>query len=153
MNWLVADYIKYYENIVSDLQCKEILGCTENTFVPSTYSSHDNKIKGEERVRMDEFWVKNDSVLWPTLLSCFEKVIKNTRKIFLCLVCNVPQTLELIDIQKVVSCPNIVIIYTIAMDNNMDIHKSLLFYISMIIMRAVNFLSQTTNTYRREVLQ
>ena len=77
MNWLVADYIKYYENIVSDLQCKEILGCTENTFVPSTYSSHDNKIKGEERVRMDEFWVKNDSVLWPTLLSCFEKVIKN----------------------------------------------------------------------------
>ena len=76
MNWLVADYINYYENIVSDLQCKEILGCTENTFVPSTYSSHDNKIKGEERVRMDEFWVKNDSVLWPTLLSCFEKVIK-----------------------------------------------------------------------------
>ena len=76
MTWLVADYIKYYEGVVSDDQCEEILGCTESVFVPSTYSSNDGKVESEERVRMDEFWVKNDSVLWPTILSCYEEVIK-----------------------------------------------------------------------------
>ena len=76
MTWLVADYIKYYENIVSDLQCEEILDCTENVYVASTYSSHGGKVESEERVRMDECWVKNDSVLWPTILSCYEEVIK-----------------------------------------------------------------------------
>jgi len=76
MTWLVSDYIKYYEGVVSDDQCSEILNCTETVYAPSTYSSNDGKVKSEERVRMDECWVKNDSILWSTILSCYEEVIK-----------------------------------------------------------------------------
>ena len=76
MNWLVSDYINYYEGGVSDDQCSEILNCTETVYAPSTYSSNDGKVKSEERVRMDECWVKNDSILWSTILSCYEEVIK-----------------------------------------------------------------------------
>ena len=76
MTRLVVDYIKYYEDVVSDAQCSEILNCTETVYVPSTYSSHDGKVESEERVRMDECWVKNDSILWTTILSCYEEVIK-----------------------------------------------------------------------------
>ena len=82
MTWLVADYIKYYEGVMTDLQCEEILGCTDSVFVPSTYSDNEGKIKSKERVCMDEFWVKNDSVLWPTILSCYEEVIKRYSRDF-----------------------------------------------------------------------
>ena len=82
MTWLVADYIKYYEGVISDDQCSEILNCNETVYVPSTYSSNDGKVESEERVRMDECWVKNDSTLWPTILSCYEEVIKRYSKDF-----------------------------------------------------------------------
>ena len=45
MTWLVTDYIKYYEGVMTDLQCEEILGCTDSVFVPSTYSDNEGKIK------------------------------------------------------------------------------------------------------------
>jgi len=77
---LVLDYIKYYENIMTEIQCEEILECTE--FVPSTYSNNEGKVENEERVRMDEFWVKNDNALWPTISSCYEEVIKRYSKDF-----------------------------------------------------------------------
>jgi len=82
VTWLVADYIKYYEGVISDEQCSEILNCNETVYVPSTYSSNDGKVESEERVRMDECWVKNDSTLWPTILSCYEEVIKRYSKDF-----------------------------------------------------------------------
>ena len=82
MTWLVADYIKYYEGVISDEQCSEILNCNETVYVPSTYSSNDGKVESEERVRMDECWVKNDSTLWPTILRCYEEVIKRYSKDF-----------------------------------------------------------------------
>ena len=79
---LVLDYIKYYENIMTEIQCEEILECTESEFVPSTYSNNEGKVENEERVRMDEFWVKNDNALWPTISSCYEEVIKRYSKDF-----------------------------------------------------------------------
>ena len=45
MTWLVADYIKYYEGVVSDEQCSEILNCNETVYVPSTYSSNEGKVE------------------------------------------------------------------------------------------------------------
>ena len=39
------------------------LNCNETVYAPSTYSSNDGKVESEERVRMDECWVKNDSIL------------------------------------------------------------------------------------------
>ena len=48
MTWLVTDYIKYYEGVVSDDQCSEILNCTETVYVPSTYSNYDGKVEERE---------------------------------------------------------------------------------------------------------
>ena len=66
MTWLVADYIKYYEGVVSDEQCSEILNCNETVYVPSTYSSNDGKVESEERVRMDA--VSYTHLTLPTIL-------------------------------------------------------------------------------------
>ena len=72
----VVDYVKYYENILSVDQCKEVLHCSSNIYVPSTYSNNDGVVVSNERVRMDEFWVKKDSVLYPLIHGGFSRVIK-----------------------------------------------------------------------------
>ena len=72
----VEKYIGYYKNVVPNDVCENIMDFDLN-FQPSTYSSHKGKTgNSDERVSMDECWVKNDSVLWPTILSCYEEVIK-----------------------------------------------------------------------------
>ena len=52
----VDSYIKYYENILSEGQCKEVLHCTETVFVSSPFSNKEGKVSSNERVCMDEFW-------------------------------------------------------------------------------------------------
>ena len=69
------DFIKNYTNIVPDDLCEEILSCTDTVFTPSTYSNHKGKVKSEERVRMDEFWIRSDDIFYDRLKVCFEKVI------------------------------------------------------------------------------
>jgi len=46
----VVDYVKYYENILSVDQCKEVLHCSSNIYVPSTYSNNDGVVVSNERV-------------------------------------------------------------------------------------------------------
>ena len=78
----IKDYISYFEDIVPDALCKEILVATDTAFVPSTYSGHKGEVdNSEERVRMEEFWVKKDSVLYNPLKLCYEDVIKKYSKI------------------------------------------------------------------------
>tara|TARA_B100001094_G_scaffold320954_1_gene367957 strand:- start:137 stop:679 length:543 start_codon:yes stop_codon:yes gene_type:complete len=71
----VQKYIMNYSDVVPDELCKEIIGCTDTVFTPSTYSNHKGKVKSEERVRMDEFWVRKDGIFYDRLKVCFEKVI------------------------------------------------------------------------------
>ena len=72
----VVDYIKYYEDVVPNTVCHEILSCTETVYVPSTYSNNDGVVVSTDRVSMDEFWVKKDSVLYPVIHKCFSTVIE-----------------------------------------------------------------------------
>ena len=72
----VNSYIKYYENILSESQCKEVLHCTETVFVSSPFSNKEGKVASNERVCMDEFWVRKNSVLYPVIRGGFSRVIK-----------------------------------------------------------------------------
>ena len=68
MTQSIKSYISYFEDVVSDNLCAEILSATSTAFTPSTYSNHKGKINNsEERVRMDEFWVRKDSVYYEPL--------------------------------------------------------------------------------------
>lgn len=76
-------YIGYYEEVVSHELCRDIINYGFN-FKPSTYSNHQGKKelkeprKGwwEERVRMDDFWIRKDNILYEELKVSFEVAIK-----------------------------------------------------------------------------
>ena len=72
----VVEYIKYYTDIVSKELCSEIIESNETTFIPSTYSSHVGKNQtSDDRVKMDEFWIRKDSVYYEPIKKCYEAVI------------------------------------------------------------------------------
>ena len=78
MNWLVSDYIKYYEDVVPKDVCENIMDFELN-FQPSTYANSKGKTgNSDERVRMDECWIKNDLAMY---ISSDEEIIALMDKI------------------------------------------------------------------------
>ena len=76
-------YIKLYSDIVSEDLCEEIIEANDTTFKPSTYSTHVGKSANTpERVRMDEFWIRKNSVYYKPVQKCFEEVIKRYKEDF-----------------------------------------------------------------------
>ena len=83
------DYIGYYENVVPDELCWNILN-SKFAFQPSTYSTHQGKQElkepkegwWDERVRMDDFWIRNDSAWYKKLKVSFEITIKKYSETF-----------------------------------------------------------------------
>ena len=72
----VSYWIGHYENVISDEQIKGVLDYPW-TWSASTYSSHKGKNNNsEERVKMDEVWVKEENRPYPSLR---ESVLKSMR--------------------------------------------------------------------------
>ena len=58
----VEKYIGYYEDVVPDELCRNILNY-DFVFQPSSYSNHKEvTANSKNRVNMDEVWVRNDSI-------------------------------------------------------------------------------------------
>ena len=58
------DYIGYYEDVVPDELCCNILN-SKFAFQPSTYSTHGSgKVVKDERVRMEDFWIRKDNIFY-----------------------------------------------------------------------------------------
>ncbi len=69
-------WIGYYENVISGEAIKEIFNYPWH-WSPSTYSSHKGQShNSEERVRMDEVWVREENRPYPNLR---EAVLKSMR--------------------------------------------------------------------------
>ena len=70
------DYIGYYEDVVPDGLCWNILNY-DFIFHPSSYSNHKEVTSSSKnRVNMDEVWVKNNSIWYKKLKVSFEVAIK-----------------------------------------------------------------------------
>ena len=69
-------YIGYYEEVVPHVLCRDIINYGFN-FQPSTYANHKGKTKtSNERVCMDEVWIKNGNVYYNDIKAAFEYTIK-----------------------------------------------------------------------------
>ena len=69
-------YIGYYEEVVPNVLCRDIINYNFN-FQPSTYANHKGKTKtSNERVCMDEVWIKNGNVYYNDIKAAFEYIIK-----------------------------------------------------------------------------
>ena len=67
----VSYWIGYYENVISDEDISEILSYPWS-WNASTYSNHKQKTQNsEERVKMDEVWVREENRPYPKLRSLF----------------------------------------------------------------------------------
>ena len=76
------DYIGYYEEVVPHVLCNDLINWNFN-FKPSTYSSHKGRTgTSDERVCMDEVWIKNGNVYYNDVKSAFEYVIKKYSETF-----------------------------------------------------------------------
>jgi len=76
------DYIGYYEDVVPDELCWNILNY-DFMFQPSSYSNHKEvTASSKNRVNMDEVWVKNDSIWYKKLKISFELAIKKYSETF-----------------------------------------------------------------------
>ena len=73
----VQDYIKVYENVVSDKLCDEITTANLD-YQPSTFSDHDGKVENSDnKVIMDDFWITDKiSNIYNPLLDCYMKVAR-----------------------------------------------------------------------------
>ncbi len=70
------DYIGYYKDVVPDELCWNILNY-DFVFQPSSYSNHKEVTSSSNnRVNMDEVWVKNDCIWYKKLKVSFEIAIK-----------------------------------------------------------------------------
>ncbi len=71
-----AEYIKYYKEIVPDVLCNEVMNYPWS-FESSSFSSHKGKTDTtEERVQMDQVWVRNKHIYYEPLKAAFEYAIK-----------------------------------------------------------------------------
>ena len=78
----IEDYIGYYEDVVPDELCWNILNY-DFMFQPSSYSNHKEvTASSKNRVNMDEVWVKNDSIWYKKLKVSFEIAIKKYSETF-----------------------------------------------------------------------
>ena len=82
-------YIQYYKDIVPENLCNKLINQDFN-YQPSTYSTHQGKQElkepkegwWNERVRMDDFWIRKDNVFYDEIKECFEAVIVKYKKEF-----------------------------------------------------------------------
>ena len=76
---LQANWIGYYENIVSDNLCDSIMDYSNNTkqLSKSTYSTSDGKSdRSDERVKMDDGWFRNGEQYYNEIKDCFLLALK-----------------------------------------------------------------------------
>ena len=75
-------YIQYYKDIVPENLCNKLINQDFN-YQPSTYSTHGSgKVVKDERVRMEDFWIRKDNIFYNDIKECFEAVIVNYKKEF-----------------------------------------------------------------------
>jgi len=121
----IEKYIGYYKNVVPNDVCENIMDFDLN-FQPSTYSSHKGKTgNSDERVQMDECWVRNDSPLYGDLKTSFENTCRRYSEEF-----------PLFSVQRMTdfrinrySEGGFMSIFIIVTANNTDTHKFQLFFI------------------------
>ena len=71
----MEQYIGYYEEVVPYVLCDSLINWNFN-FKPSTYSSHTGRTEtSDERVCMDEVWIKQNTPFYENLKTTFIKVI------------------------------------------------------------------------------
>ena len=76
MHRSIATYIKYYERVVPLVLCDDIINYGFN-FQASTYSTHKGRTEtSEERVRMEEVWIKNGNLYYDDIRAAFGYTIK-----------------------------------------------------------------------------
>ena len=73
---VMEKYIGYYEGVVPHVLCRDIINYGFN-FQPSTYSNSKGRTEtSNERVRMDEAWIKNGNVYYSAIGAAFRYIIK-----------------------------------------------------------------------------
>jgi len=85
----MKEYIGYYEEVVPHELCRDIINYGFN-FQPSIYANHQGKKElkepkegwWDERVRMDDFWIRKDSIWYKKLKVSFEIAIKKYSETF-----------------------------------------------------------------------
>ena len=76
------DFIRYYERIVKKDLCRELVN-KELDYRASTYATHmGSSTRSEERVRMDEFWIRKEDLFYPRFMESFEKLIERYKEDF-----------------------------------------------------------------------
>jgi len=78
----IETYIQYYKDIVPENLCNKLINQNFN-YKPSTYSTHDSgKVVKEDRVKMQEVWIRKDNIFYDEIKECFESVIVKYKKEF-----------------------------------------------------------------------
>ena len=73
----IEKYIGYYKNCVPDEICDGIMNYESYNFTRSTYSVHDGKLPdSDERVKMDECWVRAGGPYYQGIKDSYELVIQ-----------------------------------------------------------------------------
>ena len=76
MHRSIATYIKYYERVVPLVLCDNIINYGFN-FQASTYSTHSGRTEtSEERVRMEEVWIKKGNLYYDDIRAAYGYTIK-----------------------------------------------------------------------------
>ena len=83
----VQDYIKVYENVVSDKLCNELM-VAKFDYKSSSFSSHTEVHENsEDRVIMDDFWIEKDNSFYNPLKECFVKAVREYESDFHRFIC------------------------------------------------------------------
>lgn len=72
----VQDYIKVYEDIVSENLCNALMEAKFD-YSASSFSSHTETYENStDRVIMDDFWIRKDNNFYNPLKECFVKAVR-----------------------------------------------------------------------------
>ena len=72
----VQDYIKVYENVVSNNLCNAIMK-SKFDYKSSSFSSHTETYEDStNRVIMDDFWIRKDNNFYNPLKECYVKAVR-----------------------------------------------------------------------------
>ena len=72
----VQDYIKVYEETVDDELCNSLMAAKLD-YKSSSFSNHEGITKNsEERVVMDDVWIRKDNKFYDPLKGCFVKAVR-----------------------------------------------------------------------------
>ena len=72
----VQDYIKVYEETVDDELCNSLMSAKLD-YQPSSFANHEGITKNsEEKVVMDDVWIRKDNKFYEPLKGCFVKAVR-----------------------------------------------------------------------------